>query len=101
MASRVAGDGLGKLAVSFVRSQLGYEFSIAGACFEACSRRQHSVAVNTAVAELFAASTAAAILITINGVLRFITFGILGVPPVVFCQSSSPVVLRSLSTEAV
>ena len=66
------------------RSQLGYEFSLAGACFEACSRRQHSVAVNTAVAELFAASTAAAILITINGVLRFVTFGILGVQPVVF-----------------
>ena len=64
------------------RSQLGYEFSIAGGCFDATSRRQHSIAVDTAAAELFAASTAAAQLINITGILRFITFGILGVHPV-------------------
>ena len=64
------------------RSQLGYEFSIAGGCFDATSRRQHSIAVDTAAAELFAASTAAAQLINITGILRFVTFGILGVHPV-------------------
>lgn len=64
------------------RSQLGYEFTLAGGAFEAISRRQHSVAVDTAAAELFAASTAAAQLINITSVLRFITFGILGIHPV-------------------
>ena len=64
------------------RSQLGYAFSIAGGCFEAISRRQHSVALDSAAAEAFAASTAAAQLINITGVLRFITFGVLGNEPV-------------------
>ena len=70
------------------RSQLGYSFSIAGGCFEAISRRQHSVALDSAAAETFAASSAAAQLINIRGVLRFITFGVLGDAPVpVWCDN--------------
>ena len=64
------------------RSQLGYEFSLGGATFEAVSRRQASVALDTAAAELFAATTAAAHLINVTGVLRFVTFGVLGSQPV-------------------
>ena len=72
------------------RSQLGYEFSLAGGSFEAVSRRQHSVALDTAAAELFAASTAAAHLINITGVLRFLSFGILGNDPVpMWCDNDA------------
>jgi len=72
------------------RSQLGYELSLAGASFEVVSRRQHSVATNTAAAELFAASSAAAHLINITGVLRFVSFGILGTHPVpVWCDNEA------------
>ena len=42
------------------------------------SRRQHSVALDTAAAELFAASTCACSLISIAGVLRFASFAELG-----------------------
>ena len=66
------------------RSQLGYEFTLAGGCFHAVSRRQHSVALDTATAELFAASTAASDLINVTGVLRFISFGVL-------CNDDTPV----------
>ena len=72
------------------RSQLGYEFSIAGGAFEAVSRRQHSVALDTAAAELFAASTAAAHLINITGVLRFLSFNVLGNDPVpMWCDNEA------------
>ena len=72
------------------RSQLGYELSLAGGSFEAVSRRQHSVALDTAAAELFAASTAAAHLINITGVLRFLSFGVLGNDPVpMWCDNEA------------
>ena len=47
-------------------------------CLDACSRRQHSTAVDVAAAELYAASAAAAHLISITGTLRFLSFGVLG-----------------------
>lgn len=76
------------------RSQLGYEISLAGGCFDACSKRQHSVAVDTAAAELFAASAAAAHLINITGVLFFISFSVLGHHPVpLWCDNEACVLV--------
>ena len=78
------------------RSQLGYEFSIAGGCFDATSRRQPSTALDTAVAETFACSTAAAHLINVTGVLRFISFGVLGADPVpVWCDNEVAVMVAN------
>ena len=64
------------------RSQLGYSICLAGAAFQSISRRQHSVASDVAAAECFAASSCAADLINITGVLRFVSFGVLGDHPV-------------------
>jgi hypothetical protein len=77
------------------RSQLGYELSLAGGCFEAVSRRQHSVALDTPADETFAASSAAAhLLINITGVLRFVSFGILGNEPVpIWCDNEVAVMV--------
>ena len=78
------------------RSQLGYEFSIAGGCFDATSRRQPSTALDTAVAETFACSTAAAHLINITGVLRFVSFGVLGADPVpMWCDNEVAVMVAN------
>ena len=60
------------------RAQLGYTISLAGGCMEAVSRRQHSTAVDTAAAEMFAASVAGAVLVSITSVLAFVSFGTLG-----------------------
>ena len=60
------------------RSQLGYDISLAHGCLEGVSRRQHSTALDTPTAETFAASVAAALLLHLTGVLRFVSFGILG-----------------------
>ena len=60
------------------RSQLGYEISIAYGCLHGSSRRQQSVAVDTPASELQAASVAAAHVLHIAGVLRFVSFGVLG-----------------------
>ena len=78
------------------RSQLGFEFSIAGGCFDGVSRRQASVALDTPVAETFAASSAASALIHITGVLRFISFGILGADPVpIWCDNEVAVAVAN------
>ena len=76
------------------RSQLGYELSLAGGCFANSSKRQHSTATDTAAAELFAASSAAACIISVAGVLRFISFGILGHEPVpLWCDNEVAVMV--------
>ena len=81
------------------RSQLGYEISLANGCVEAVSRRQVSVAVDAAAAEVFAASTAGAALITIAGTLRFITFGILGNSPVpLWCDNEACIMVSNDAT---
>ena len=64
------------------RAQLGYKISFAGGSFEASSSRQASTAVDTPAAELFAASTAADILVLIVTVVKFTSFGKLGTAPV-------------------
>jgi hypothetical protein len=70
------------------RSQLGFVIFLLGAAIEACSRRQHSTALDTACAELFAASSAAAVLIHVQGVFRFLSFGLLGKKPIpLFCDN--------------
>ena len=60
------------------RSQLGYDVSLAYGCLHASSRRQQSVAIDTPAAELQAASVAAAHVLHLSGVLRFVSFGVLG-----------------------
>ena len=81
------------------RSQLGYEISIAHGCLEAVSRRQVSVAVDAAAAEVFAASTAAASLITVVGTLRFVSFGILGTTPVpLWCDNEACIMVSKDAT---
>ena len=46
-------------------------------CMEAVSRRQHSTAVDTAAAEIFAASVTGAVLVSTTSVLDFVSFGAL------------------------
>jgi hypothetical protein len=83
------------------RSQLGYEISLAGGTLEAVSRRQHSTSVDTAGAEIFAASVAAGSIYSISGVLFFISFGILGNTPVpLFCDNSAAVSVARDSASA-
>ena len=78
------------------RSQLGYELSLAGGTFEAVSRRQPSTALDTAVAETFATSTAAAHLINVTGVLCFVSFGELGLDPVpLWCDNEVAVTVAN------
>ena len=59
-------------------SQLGYIITFMGWTIDGASRRQHSTALDTPAAELFAASTAAAKLVSVRGVLRFASFAVLG-----------------------
>ena len=74
------------------RAQLGYTISLAGGCMEAVSRRQHSTAVDTAAAEMFAASVAGAVLISVTSVLTFVSFGVLGLQPVrIWCDNEAAV----------
>ena len=81
------------------RAQLGYTVMLAGGCIEAVSRRQHSTAVDTAAAELFAASTAASVLILITGVLAFLSFERLGREPVrVWCDNDAAVMVSRDAT---
>ena len=81
------------------RAQLGYVLSLAGGCIEGVSRRQHSTAVDTPAAELFAASTAAAIIINVNAVLAFVSFGILGNDPVrMWCDNEAAVMVSKDAT---
>ena len=64
--------------------------------FESISRRQPSTALDTAVAETFACSTAAAHLINITGVLRFVSFGVLGADPVpMWCDNEVAVMVAN------
>ena len=54
------------------------------------SRRQQSTAIDTPAAELFAASTAAARLVSIRGVHQFVTFGQLATRPTpVWCDNEA------------
>ena len=64
------------------RSQLGYVVTLLGGPLEAVSRRQHSTALDTPSSEIFAASTCAAVLIHMQGVFRFLSFGTLGTAPI-------------------
>ena len=81
------------------RAQLGYTVSLAGGCFEAVSRRQHSTAVDTAAAEMFAASTACAVLVALTGVLTFLSFGVLGTHRVrVWCDNEAAVMAANDAT---
>ena len=81
------------------RAQLGYSMMIAGACFDSASRRQHSTAVDTAAAELFAASSAAALICHLTGVLCFLSFGVLGAHAVrVWCDNAAAVMVTKDAT---
>ena len=81
------------------RAQLGYVIMLGGGCIEAVSRRQHSTAVDVAAAELFAASTAAAVLLLINNVLRFLSFHELGDQPVrIWCDNEAAVLVSKDAT---
>jgi hypothetical protein len=74
------------------RAQLGYTISLAGGCMEAVSRRQHSTAVDTAAAEMFAASVAGAVLVSVTSVLAFVSFGVLGHQTVrIWCDNEAAV----------
>ena len=80
-------------------AQLGYVVYFAGAAIEAVSRRQHSTATDTAAAELFAASVAAAILVSIKGILTFLSFGELGNNAVrVWCDNEAAVMVSKDAT---
>ena len=71
----------------------------AGGCIEAVSRRQHSTAVDAAAAELFAASTAAAVLILVDNVVRFLSFHELGDQPVrIWCDNEAAVLVSKDAT---
>ena len=64
----------------------------AGGCMEAVSRRQHSTAVDTAAAEMFAASVAGAVLVSVTSVLTFVSFGVLGHQTVrIWCDNEAAV----------
>ena len=81
------------------RAQLGFLFFLAGGVFEASSRRQHSTAVDTAAAELYAASVAGAVLTHVTGVLAFVSFGILANdPPRIWCDNSAAVMVAKDAT---
>ena len=74
------------------RAQLGFIMMLAGGCFASASRRQHSTAVDTAAAEMFAASSAAAEIMHLTGVLAFLSFGVLGTQRVrVWCDNEAAV----------
>ena len=65
------------------------------------SRRQHSVSLDTASAEIFAASCACAHLVNITGVLRFVSFGVLGDDPVtVWCDNEAAVLVANDASSA-
>ena len=81
------------------RAQLGYNVSFAGGSLEASSRRQASTAVDTPAAELFAASTAAAVLVLIVSVVKFASFGRLGTTPVrIWCDNEAAVLVSKDAT---
>ena len=72
---------------------------IAGACFDSASRRQHSTAVDTAAAELFAASSAAALICHLTGVVCFLSFGVLGTQAVrLWCDNAAAVMVTKDAT---
>jgi hypothetical protein len=76
------------------RSQLGYVVMIAHGCLHASSARQQSVALDTPAAETQAASVAASHLLHITGVLRFMSFGVLGHDPVtIWCDNEVTVMV--------
>ena len=81
------------------RSQLGYIISFLGGPLDAASRRQHSVALDSAASELMAASVCGARLISIQGVVRFISFGELGVTHVpLYCDNDVCVLVSEDAT---
>ena len=81
------------------RAQLGYVIMLGAGCIEAVSRRQHSTAVDIAAAELYAASTCAAVLLLVANVLEFVSFGELGREPVrVWCDNEAAVLVSKDAT---
>ena len=50
--------------------------------YKVVKKGQHSTALSSAEAELFAASTAAARILSVTGILRFVSFMVLGTHPV-------------------
>ena len=81
------------------RAQLGYVICMAGAAFDESSRRQTSTAVDVAAAESFAASVAGAVLLHVCGVVRFVSFGVLGNDAVrMWCDNTAAVLAGNDST---
>ena len=94
MPTSVEGSETAPADKQAARSQLGYVIMLAYGCLDACSRRQHSVAVDTPAAELFAASAAAAHLLSVQGALRFASFSVLGHDTVpVWCDNEVTVMV--------
>ena len=74
------------------RAQLAYNIMLAGAPVDSNSRRQPSISLDTAAAELYAASAAAAVLVTIISTVAFLSFGVLGRDTVrVWCDNNAAV----------
>ena len=63
------------------RSQLGYIITFMGGALDGAYRRQHSTTIDTPGAELFVASVAASKLVSVRGVMRFLSFETLGHEP--------------------
>ena len=81
------------------RSQLGYLITFCGGVIDGVSRRQASTAVDTPAAELFAASTAAAKIVSIKGVLQFLSFGVLGHEQVpLWCDNDATLLVSKEAT---
>ena len=81
------------------RAQLGYAACLAGGAFESASKRQHSTAVDTAAAEMMAASVSGAVLVHLVGVLCFVTYGVLGMQRVrVWCDNEAAVMAGNDAT---
>jgi hypothetical protein len=81
------------------RSQLGYIITFMGGALDGASRRQHSTAVDTPAAELFAASVAASKLISVRGVLRFLSFATLGHEPTpLWCDNEATLLVSHDAT---
>ena len=81
------------------RSQLGYEISFMGGVIEGCSRRQASTAIDTAGAELFAASVCTGVCLPLQAVTNFVTFGVLGMQPIpLWCDNEACILIARDAT---
>ena len=76
------------------RSQLGYSINFMGASLETASKRQHSTAIDTAAAELYAASTATSALLNVRGTAAFLSWNVIGTQPTdVYCDNDAAVLI--------